>query len=66
MIYFLLVHLRLAMAFLALKGDGFDTQGTIWEKCLVNTDPRTGSLKPKLLPGCEIRELLAPGWIALL
>lgn len=54
------------MAFLAVKGDGSDTQGMIQEEWLVNTDPGMERLKPRLLPGCEICELLAPGWIALL
>lgn len=38
----------------------------IREEWFVNMDPRMERLKPQLLPRCEIRELLAPGWIALL
>lgn len=66
MTYFLLEPLSLTTAFLAVKGNGLDTQGMIWEKWFVNMDPRTERLKPKLLPRREICELLAPGWIALL
>jgi len=63
---FLLVPLRLTMVFLPVKGGSLDMQGMIQEEWFVNTDPRTERLKPRLLPGCEICELLAPGWIALL
>lgn len=64
MTYFLSGPLWRTTAFLAIKG--WATQGMIRDEQFVNTDPRTARLKPKLLPGCEIRELLAPGWRVLL
>lgn len=66
MTYFLSGPLWRPTAFLAIKGVSRATQGMIRDEQFVNTDPRTARLKPKLLPGCEICELLAPGWIVLL